>query len=136
MVYTLGFTKDYLAHSAKGTTWKDHKYIRKENGRYIYDEKDKAKFEADLEKYEDAHHQDMRNKLKSPLGGLSMNPTTKEGLAYERAENALYAMKLADEYNKRAMSKTKSSVDSRTIDHYIRNAEYMDKKIKRFKKKR
>lgn len=25
-----------LLHSPKGTTWKDHKYIKKENGRYIY----------------------------------------------------------------------------------------------------
>lgn len=31
-----------LSHSAKGTTWGKHKYIRKENGRYIYS--------ADLEK--------------------------------------------------------------------------------------
>ena len=26
----------YLSHSAKGSTWSKHKYIRKENGRYIY----------------------------------------------------------------------------------------------------
>lgn len=25
-----------LQHSAKGSTWKDHKYIKKENGRYYY----------------------------------------------------------------------------------------------------
>lgn len=25
-----------LMHSAKGTTWKNHKYIKKVNGRYIY----------------------------------------------------------------------------------------------------
>lgn len=29
---------DFLSHSAKGTTWKDHKYIKKENGRYYYPE--------------------------------------------------------------------------------------------------
>lgn len=27
----------YLVHSAKGTTWNDHKYKKIENGRYIYD---------------------------------------------------------------------------------------------------
>lgn len=27
---------DFLWHSAKGTTWKTHKYIKKENGRYVY----------------------------------------------------------------------------------------------------
>lgn len=30
-----------LEHSAKGTTWGKHKYIRIENGRYIYSETDK-----------------------------------------------------------------------------------------------
>lgn len=28
--------EDYLAHSAKGSTWEKHKYIKKENGRYYY----------------------------------------------------------------------------------------------------
>lgn len=28
--------KDDIQHSAKGTTWKNHKYIRKEDDRYIY----------------------------------------------------------------------------------------------------
>lgn len=30
----------YLIHSAKGSTWKKHKYIRKEGDRYIYTEKE------------------------------------------------------------------------------------------------
>lgn len=30
--------RDYLMHSVKGSTWKDHKYVRIENGRYIYPE--------------------------------------------------------------------------------------------------
>ena len=37
MKYILAPTKDYIAHSAKGSTWKDHKYIRKEGDKYIYD---------------------------------------------------------------------------------------------------
>lgn len=35
-LYYVTPSDDYLSHSAKGTTWKKHKYIRKENGRYIY----------------------------------------------------------------------------------------------------
>lgn len=31
----------YFSHSAKGTTWGKHKYVRKENGRYIYPEDEK-----------------------------------------------------------------------------------------------
>ena len=38
MSYPQNDFRDYLEHSAKGQTWKDHKYIRKENGRYIYPE--------------------------------------------------------------------------------------------------
>lgn len=30
------FSYDFLEHSYKGTEWKDHKYIKKENGRYYY----------------------------------------------------------------------------------------------------
>jgi hypothetical protein len=37
-----------LRHSAKGTTWSDHKYIRKEGKRYIY--RDDATATKDLEK--------------------------------------------------------------------------------------
>lgn len=29
--------RDSLMHSPKGTTWKKHKYVKKVNGRYIYD---------------------------------------------------------------------------------------------------
>lgn len=32
-----------LSHSAKGTTWKKHKYIKKENGRYVYNRSDREK---------------------------------------------------------------------------------------------
>lgn len=31
----------HLSHSYKGTTWKDHKYIKKEDGRYYYTTKTK-----------------------------------------------------------------------------------------------
>lgn len=31
--------KDYLSHSAKGSEWKNHKYIQKKDGTYIYPSK-------------------------------------------------------------------------------------------------
>lgn len=38
----------FLSHSAKGTVWKDHKYIKKENGRYYYaDDKKVSKMSSD-----------------------------------------------------------------------------------------
>lgn len=42
----LNFRQTYwnsLMHSPKGTTWKNHKYIKKVDGRYIYNLKDTAK---------------------------------------------------------------------------------------------
>lgn len=33
----------YIKHSAKGREWSEHKYIRKENGRYIYKEGQQSK---------------------------------------------------------------------------------------------
>lgn len=36
---TFGLTyNNSFAHSPKGTTWKDHKYLKKDGGRYIYRE--------------------------------------------------------------------------------------------------
>lgn len=36
MVDYVRFRKDYLRHSAKGTTWDEHKYILRKNGTYYY----------------------------------------------------------------------------------------------------
>ena len=36
MIYPTNDYRDYLEHSARGQTWKNHKYIAIRNGRYIY----------------------------------------------------------------------------------------------------
>lgn len=36
MQYIVAPTEEYLEHSAKGTTWKNHKYIKKVGSRYVY----------------------------------------------------------------------------------------------------
>lgn len=36
MNYIVAPTSDYLAHSAKGSEWKKHKYIKKADGKYYY----------------------------------------------------------------------------------------------------
>lgn len=47
----------WIMHSAKGTTWKEHKYIKKENGRYIYADNDKnAKKAIELAKNAETVH--------------------------------------------------------------------------------
>ena len=35
-MWQYNYEADRLCHSAKGTSWKDHKYIAKKNGKYIY----------------------------------------------------------------------------------------------------
>ena len=45
---------DYIAHSAKGSSWKKHKYFAKHNGIYMYGtDEDHEKFEAEAQKYKD-----------------------------------------------------------------------------------
>lgn len=39
---TDGILINPLIHSSKGSTWKNHKYIRKENGRYYYNSKERS----------------------------------------------------------------------------------------------
>lgn len=36
MICTVRFRRTELSHSSKGSSWKDHKYIRKEGNKYIY----------------------------------------------------------------------------------------------------
>lgn len=46
----------YLIHSAKGTTWKNHKYIKKENGKYIYASRASSTAKKIVKSNEDRRH--------------------------------------------------------------------------------
>ena len=65
-----------LAHSAKGTTWKNHKYIKKEGDRYIYEATSKmtsaAKNVGKMAK-EKQEHDDRVNELKDKLKEAGMD---------------------------------------------------------------
>lgn len=52
MGYRIISSNGILIHSAKGTSWekKDHKYIRKENGKYYYE--DNKSFDKEIEDIE------------------------------------------------------------------------------------
>lgn len=50
---------NYLEHSAKGSTWKKHKYIKKENGHYVYPVKDSG----DPNHYTNASIYDTRKRM-------------------------------------------------------------------------
>ena len=94
-----GMTGNYLIHSAKGTSWekKDHKYIRKENGKYYYEQNKSLDKELEglTEKYlsedQDISLNEFRKKhlsyndindRKSAIIGLQQNIK-----AYNRAKN-------------------------------------------------
>lgn len=56
----------YLEHSAKGSTWKRHKYISKKNGRYVYPKaasSTKQKRKGINERRRERDYDDERNKL-------------------------------------------------------------------------
>lgn len=45
--------REELYHSAKGSVWKDHKYVRKDGDRYIYNVADDVVKSPDLDKLSD-----------------------------------------------------------------------------------
>ena len=51
--------EDVLMHSTKGTSWKKHKYIRKEGDRYIYKEDDLSGAAQRMNTYSTAKDEDM-----------------------------------------------------------------------------
>lgn len=63
--------RNSLMHSPKGTTWKDHKYIKIENGRYIY-ETAKNKISR-LSKDVDIATKDTRRKIGNKMSDISLN---------------------------------------------------------------
>lgn len=50
-----------LKHSAKGTTWGEHKYIRKEGNRYIYPEDVKKSANDNIEKQKELNEENTEN---------------------------------------------------------------------------
>lgn len=58
----------YLLHSAKGSEWKDHKYIRKEGNRYVYED-DNTK-DNDFEYTKQIEMQKLLIELNKHLGSL------------------------------------------------------------------
>ena len=50
-----------LKHSAKGTTWGEHKYIRKEGNRYIYPEDVKKNANDNIEKQKELNEENTEN---------------------------------------------------------------------------
>lgn len=82
-----------LEHSAKGTTWKDHKYIKKEDGRYIYDTKVEGskRDEHQIKKEEYANNKLENVKILSAMYSTNMKES------YEEEEEAKKRRKLASE---------------------------------------
>lgn len=110
----LQFRQSYrnsLIHSPKGTTWKNHKYIKKIDGRYIYESvKDKARFAGDkiedfgsnvgweLTKLKRSVIEEYYNQL-----GKVLNKLQKKQLAYVMSKEGL----------KYKYSKSDDSIDTR-----------------------
>lgn len=57
-----------IRHSAKGSTWKEHKYIRKSNGQYFYPEDDNGTKKEKLEPWEEKLYKDIDEAVASGSG--------------------------------------------------------------------
>lgn len=105
----------WLIHSAKGTTWKDHKYIRKEGNRYFYknssdrNELDKKKSNEDIAAKNDT--------LTNLIMGRKSISDTKPYKAMAKANKALgdFVMGEYDEEIDRTIEK-----GAKVIDYILR----------------
>lgn len=84
-----------ILHSAKGTHWekKDHKYIKKENGRYFYDPKMLGKTQAErsaeaAENYREAQLEKYNSEV-DPYGKAPEGIIDKVNWAVSRLENGV-----------------------------------------------
>lgn len=84
-----------LMHSAKGTTWKNHKYLKKVDGRYIYP---KERFNTNLSKR--AARKRIRN-TGDVAEGLGEGASSVSGAANNKevVKNASEVQKLSKQYN-------------------------------------
>lgn len=95
-----------LSHSAKGTTWGKHKYIRKENGRYIYP--------ADLEKEKQVASRSSQNWKNSQNQAASVIRNNRSSVVNNMVGAAAKANQI-DATIKKGKSYTKNGVNSNII---------------------
>lgn len=119
-----------LWHSAKGTTWKDHKYIRIENGRYIYDEKAKDSLKKDLDTYKNDFEADRKKRAGSLLG---LSPKSAGALRYEGASQILSAMNYADKANAATNKRDRKIYEQQMHVHSSLGESYIKSSIKKTK---
>lgn len=75
--------KEFL-HSAKGSTWEDHKYIKRVNGTYYYpDGYEGGRHLPDSEKSSESTKEEKTDELKEETSKLDLSETDVENLAKE-----------------------------------------------------
>ena len=147
--------KDYIAHSAKGTFWKNHKYIKKINGKYYYgNSDDHSKVETALKtsgvmdnykdtktgkKYETkAQEAQIKSNIyrdRAEVATKNANASKAKADTYSHSKTGLRAMKDYRDYSKQAEKLNKKA------DKYAEDAsEYQkisdkanEKKVVQFK---
>lgn len=119
----------YFSHSAKGTTWGKHKYIRKENGRYVYpsDLEKKRKGQTSSEYQQEMEYNSRRNGTSnaSSSSGSSLRSKRKADpskMSQEYREEMGYSTPSS---NKSSSSKPNSSKMS---NEYQKESAYNSKK--------
>lgn len=78
---------NYLVHSSKGTTWGKHKYIRIENGRYIYPEDEM------VDRQRNAKRREGDNRIVKTANELSKKYNNAVDSYYDTKKNAYRAVR-------------------------------------------
>ena len=86
----------YLQHSAKGTTWGDHKYIAIENGRYIYPEDVKRFGGAGRPRGRQRNITGTATVFKQNKGVAGYGNVSSSNAAYDRFKNRSSSQKMID----------------------------------------
>ena len=91
------FCSNYLEHSYKGTTWKDHKYIRKEGDKYIYvDDNGRTVTYADRESAENMQNNMRYLEMHPELEQYYKSYNSSKADIYKNVQNAQKANQISD----------------------------------------
>lgn len=109
-----------LEHSAKGTTWKKHKYIGKKNGKYIYPSKKalatKSKITVKDVTDDNIHQIEGWAKDYSKMPTIKTASKTGDSGTYDVAENLMYDLTVVKSYGRQGANGMPSNVQKILFD--------------------
>lgn len=113
--------EEMLEHSAKGHTWKKHKYIAKKNGRYIYPNKKSltTKSKITVKDITDDNIHQIEGWAKDYTNTPPMTKARETGDfgTQSVAENLMYDLTVIESYGRQGANGMPSSVQKKLLEH-------------------